>query len=51
MVAPNPPPVKPNRRERWQNCIAWIDRHPRLGWYLFLINFLNVVLNLLNLFK
>lgn len=30
-----------------QRCIAWVDRHPRLGWYLAALGVLNLVLNLL----
>lgn len=31
-------------------CRAWVDSHPRTGWYIAGVSTLNVVLNLLNLF-
>jgi hypothetical protein len=58
MAAPSPDVKRPPPRScgkcgwlvyRRDRCVAWIDKHPRLGWYLFALNFLNVVLNVLDL--
>lgn len=47
-----PPPDQDCGWLRYQArvCVAWIDKHPRLGWYLFALNFVNVVLNVVDLF-
>lgn len=31
--------------------VIWIDDHPRIGWYLAALSALNVLLNLLDLFR
>lgn len=37
--------------KRTNDFLGWIDRHPRLGWYIAALSMLNVVLNVLGLFK
>jgi hypothetical protein len=35
----------------FQACTAWVDTHPRLGWYIAAISTLNVVLTTIHLFR
>lgn len=48
-----PPPENPcgTWRYRRDQCIAWIDEHPRLGWYLAIMSLINIALNVADLFK
>jgi hypothetical protein len=47
MVADEERDVKRSRREQ---CLAWIDSHPRVGWYWTVLLILNTILNFLDLF-
>jgi hypothetical protein len=45
------PPVKLKAPGVGGRLLAWIDQHPRLGWYLAVMSLLNLLLNLIHLIQ
>lgn len=39
-----------SKRGLMTDCLAFVDQHPRLGWYIATLATLNFALNLLDLF-
>lgn len=48
MVAHDDREVKKN--PLFRRCLSWIDRHPRVGWYLCIVATCNLLLNLIEVF-
>lgn len=53
MVAQPDPNVKSEKKPRVlkDRLLSWVDSHPRVGWYLCFIATMNLLLNLLELFR